>query len=347
MSTPNSSTDGTPDTDGPGFKLHLTFDDEFTNGFQSSPDGSVGWMTKLPDWGDDGRTLWGNHEAQYYSDPSVGENPFSVSHGVLSITATPAAPGTTPEGQAYRSGAITTFGSFAQTYGYFAVRAELPAGQGLWPAFWLLPANNVYSSELDVFEQLGNDPNTIYSTTHGETGPNWVVNFNPIHVPNVSTSFHTYGVDWEPTTTTFYFDGHKTVSVPTPGSLNSPMYMILNLAVGGQGSWPGADTSTAPASMKIAWVRAYATAATRDVSGSAAITSTSGLSAAPTLNGAAALSASDWTAGSLTAAHSTAASASTKVTTSTEHALSTLAIQPHAHSTSQSHAFVLNLQHMT
>ena len=172
----------------PESKLRMTFNQEFNNGFTSSPDGSQGWMTSLPYSGDNGRTLWGNDEIQYYSDKSVGENPFSVSHGVLSITATPAAPGTTPEGQAYRSGVITTFHSFAQTYGYFAVRAELPSGQGLWPAFWMEPANNIYSCELDVFEQLGSDPTTIYSTTHGETGPNWVVNFNPVHVADTSTA---------------------------------------------------------------------------------------------------------------------------------------------------------------
>ena len=323
-------------------KVRLTFDDEFKT-FQSSSDGSVGWMTKLPYWGDDGRTLWGNHEAQYYSDSSVGENPFSLSHDILSIKATPAAPGTTPEGQAYRSGTITTFGSFAQTYGYFAVRAELPAGQGLWPAFWLLPASNVYSSELDVFEQLGSDPTTIYSTTHGETGDQWVVNFNPIHTVNTSTGFHTYGVDWEPTTTTFYIDGHKTVSVPTPGSMNSPMYMILNLAVGGPGSWPGtADPSAFPASMKIAWVRAFATPATRDISGSAAITNAPNLTTSD-LGQLLTMSASDWSAGSLTAAPAATSSVSTKVLSSTDQSIHAAALVPHAHAVVQSHAMMLHL----
>ena len=266
---------------------------------------------------------------------------------MLSITATPAAPGTTPEGQAYRSGVITTFHSFAQTYGFFEVRAELPSGQGLWPAFWLEPANNIYSCELDAFEQLGSDPTTIYSTTHGETGPNWVVNFNPVHVANTSTAFHTYGVDWEPTTTTFYFDGHKTVSVPTPDSMNGPMYMILNLAVGGQWSWPGLDTSQTPASMKIDWVRAYATANTRDISGSAAITGTSGLSAPPVLSDMPTLSASDWTGGALTVNHGANIAAATKVSSSTEHSLGAMAILPHTHSTSQSHSFVLDLHHLS
>ncbi len=310
-------------------QVHLSFDDEFKT-FQSSPDGSVGWMTKYPYSGDNGRTLWGQ-ESQYYSDSSVGENPFSLSHNnVLSITATPAAPGTTPEGQLYRSGAITTFGSFAQTYGYFAVRAELPSGAGLWPAFWMEPANNVYSSELDVFEQLGNDPTTIYSTTHGETGNQWLVNFNTIHTVNTSTGFHTYGVDWEPTTTTFYIDGQKTVSVPTPESMNSPMYMILNLAVGGPGSWPGpAAASEFPASLKIAWVRAYATAATRDISGPAAITgNASSLSNAPTLNQVL-MSESDWSAGSINVNLGANAAVSTKVVSSTEHAVDALSILPH------------------
>ena len=250
----------------------LTFDDEF-NTFVSSPDGSQGWMTTYPYGGESARTLPGNNEAEYYSDPSVGENPFSDKGGILTITATPAAPGSNPYNLPYDSGLITTFGNFSQLYGYFEVRAELPAGAGLWPAFWMLPADNVYSSELDVFEVLGNSPTTLYSTTHGSTGGVWSSDAQALTVPNTSSGFHTYGVDWEPNTITFYMDGKAIASAPTPASMNQPMYMLLDLAVGGPGSWPGEPTSASefPASMKIDYVRAYATVNTQDVSGSAAI----------------------------------------------------------------------------
>jgi beta-glucanase (GH16 family) len=254
--------------------LHLTFDDEF-NSFVSSPDGSAGWMTAYPFGGENARTLVPNHEAEYYSDPSVGEDPFSLSNGVLSITATPAAPGSNPYNLPYDSGVITTYKSFSQLYGYFEVRAELPAGQGLWPAFWMLPASNVNTSELDVFEVLGNAAATIYETTHDtasgtDTGQQQVINGT-----NTSTGFHTYGVDWEPNTITFYIDGQAVATDPTPASMDQPMYMLLDLAVGGTGSWPGAPASSSefPAALQIDYVRAYATANTVDVSGTDVVSS--------------------------------------------------------------------------
>jgi beta-glucanase (GH16 family) len=230
-------------------------------------------MTSYPYQGEAARTLYPNDEAEYYSDPSVGENPFSLSDGVLSINATPAATGSNPYNLPYDSGLITTDTSFSQTYGYFEIRAELPSGKGLWPAFWMLPASNEYTSELDIFEMLGQDPSTVYSSVHGSNAGVWSTNTQTLNVPDTSAGFHTYGVDWEPTTTTFYMDGVEIASVPTPASMDSPMFMLLNLAVGGTGSWPGVPNAATnfPASMQIDYVRAYATAGTTFVGGSAAI----------------------------------------------------------------------------
>jgi beta-glucanase (GH16 family) len=252
----------------------LTFDDEF-NTFTSSPNGSVGWMTTYPYGGENARALPLNGEAEYYSDSSVGTNPFSDTNGILDITATPAVPGSNPYGLPYTSGLITTYKSFAMTYGYFEIRAELPAGQGLWPAFWLLPTATGYQSELDVFEVLGNSPTTLYFTTHNLVPGEPAGISQALTVANTSTGFHTYGVDWEPTTITLYIDGQVVATAPTPASMDSPMYMLANLAVGTSGSWPGApNSSTAfPATMQIDYVRAYATANTIEVSGTAAVES--------------------------------------------------------------------------
>jgi beta-glucanase (GH16 family) len=253
----------------------LTFDEEF-NSFTSSPDGSAGWMTSFPYGGESARTLPGNNEWEFYSDASVGVNPFTNTLGKLIINAAPSVPGSNPYGLPYTSGLITTFGSFSQLYGRFEMRAKLPAGQGLWPAFWMLPANNIYSCELDIFEVLGSSPTTLYATTHGETGRNWVVNSQALTVADTASGFHTYGVDWEPKTTTFFMDGKKIATSATPGSMNTPMYMLINLAVGGPGSWPGAPSANTfmPAKMVIEWVRAYATPYTRDIRGSAALVKT-------------------------------------------------------------------------
>jgi beta-glucanase (GH16 family) len=254
-------------------QLRLTFDDEFDT-FSNAPDGATGtWMTTYPYSGNAARTLSGNSEAEYYADSSVGANPFSLSGGVLQITASPTPAGVNTGGLPYVSGLITTDTSFSQTYGYFEVRAQLPAGRGLWPAFWLLPASNSYTSELDVFEVLSDQPAVVYSSVHGGYASGWATDIRPNATPDTSDGFHTFGVDWEPDTTSFYMDGRLLSTAATPDSMNTPMFMLLNLAVGGNGSWPGApDGATVfPAAMKIDYVRAYATANTRDASGSALV----------------------------------------------------------------------------
>ena len=237
----------------------LTFDDEF-NTFSSSSNGSQGWMTTLPYPGLSARSDGG---IEYYSDSSVGVNPFSDSNGVLSITAAPATQGIqTPAGSGltYTSGMMTTYKSFNQLYGYFEVRAQLPTGSGFWPAFWLLPANNTWPPELDVFEMLGKDPNTVFETAHSNVGgDNTMTHFNT-YLPNAATGFNTYGVDWEKSKITWYINGVAVASMATPADMDTPMYMLLNLAVGGSGSLAGAATGAA-ASMEIDYVRAYASGA--------------------------------------------------------------------------------------
>ncbi len=119
----------------PTSTMSLTFDDEF-NSFVSSPNGSAGWMTSWPYGGVNSRAFPGGQDNAYYSDSSIGYNPFKVVNGVLDITAiTAAAAGGNPDNLPYDSGVITTYKSLSQLYGYFEIRAELPAGQGLWPAF--------------------------------------------------------------------------------------------------------------------------------------------------------------------------------------------------------------------
>ena len=205
----------------------LTSDDEFDS-FSSSPDGTQGWLSRLPFSGAQGRTLSASQEVEYDSDSSVGVNPFSVQNGVLSMTASVA---TTPNpaNLPYNSGAISSLGSESQLYGYFEVRAKLPAGAGLWSAFWLVPTNGLSQSELDVFEVLGRDPTTIYETVHHMDNGVFVQNEAVVTGIDTSAAFHTYGVDWEPTPTTFYIDGVETNTMPTPANMNPPMMMILNL----------------------------------------------------------------------------------------------------------------------
>jgi beta-glucanase (GH16 family) len=251
--------------------MTLSFNSNF-NDFVTSPNGTSGWDTT---GGAGWRTLSGNNESEYYSDSSVGVNPFSVNNGILTITA---APGSNPDGLPYYSGIITTDGSYNFEYGYVSVTAELPAGAGMWPAFWLLPSNLSWPPEIDIMEMLGSDPNTIYVGTHSAVGGPNVGTTTPVYVGtatgNTATGFNTYAVDWEPNTITWYYDGTEIFSEATPADMHQPMYFLANLAVGGTGSWPGAPTSASefPATLQISSIQVYASPNTVAVSGSAALT---------------------------------------------------------------------------
>jgi beta-glucanase (GH16 family) len=186
--------------------LTETFSSDFTD-FVGSPNGSQGWQTTLPHGA---RTLTSNGELEYYSDPSVGYDPFSVQDGILNITAQPEV---NPDGLPYDSGAVTTEGSFSQLSGYFDMRAELPAGVGMWPAFWMLPTNLAGTREIDVMEMLGNDPLRYRATNHSPG--NGVVGAY-INTPDLSQGFHDYGVYWAPSSISFYFDGTMVADMKTP-----------------------------------------------------------------------------------------------------------------------------------
>jgi beta-glucanase (GH16 family) len=252
-------------------KYTQTFDDEFNA--LSLWNGTSG--TWRPDYGSgapgavnvDAYTLRGNGEQELYVSPSfkgtsgssLGLNPFSVADGVLTITASPVDPALQGAmwNYKYASGAITTRPSFAQTYGYFEMRAELPKGQGFWPAFWLVRADGSWPPELDVMEMLGNDPSTYYTTVHtNQTGAHTQTG-SAIHGPDTADGFHTYGVLWTKDTLAWFMDGVEVFRTATPADMNQPMYMIANLAVGG--GWPGNvdGTTSWPGEMKIDYIRAY------------------------------------------------------------------------------------------
>lgn len=241
----------------------LTFADEFDS--LSLWNGRSGtWQTTFP-WsaGKNGATLAGNEEKQWYIDAAFGPTrsvrPWSVRDGKLTITAARAAPAIQPliGGYRYVSGLLTTHESFRQTYGYFEMRAKLPTGQGLWPAFWLLPPDGKWPPEIDVVEMLGRDPRTIYASVHFEAEGRHRQEQKATAVPDTSADWHTYGVQWGPDEITWYFDRAVIFKTRTPPDLHGPMYMLVNLAVGGK--WPGdPDASTRfPASMMVDYVRAY------------------------------------------------------------------------------------------
>jgi beta-glucanase (GH16 family) len=193
------------------------------------------------------------------------DNPFSTSNGVLTIKAAASSAQVLSAVGAwakYTSGLITTQFSFSQTYGYFEIRAKLPKGEGLWPAFWLLPKDETWPPEIDAMEAFG-APNPqgdggvtmIHYASHALKNGNSCGAWYNTGV-DITAAFHNYGVDVEPSGITYYFDGKPYATCAPNPDVNKPMYMLVNLAVGG---WPGSpNAQTAfPASLQVQYVRAY------------------------------------------------------------------------------------------
>jgi beta-glucanase (GH16 family) len=241
------------------------------------------FSTRYEEWGGL-RTLPGNKEQELYVDPGfvpsprgtdklgnadappgssvkpLGVNPFSFGDGALDITAIPTPP-TLQElvDRQYLSGMLSTDRFFAQRYGYFEIRARLPSGRGLWPAFWLVSKTQREHIEVDVMEAVGWDTAHVYQSTHISPSRG-----KGIHVRVGGEGFdytmapHSYGIEWTPDELVFYIDRQETTRTNgAPFRDAPPMYMIANLAVGG--GWAGTpDNDTQfPAVMRINHIRAY------------------------------------------------------------------------------------------
>ncbi|WP_250002032.1 family 16 glycosylhydrolase [Actinoplanes sp. M2I2] len=207
---------------------------------------------------------WGNNEQQYYTNST--SNVRVNGQGQLEITARRENPagyqchyGTCQ----YTSGRILTADKFSQTYGRFEARIKIPKTQGIWPAFWMLGGNNwPTTGEIDIMENVGKEPNTVYGTVHGPgySGGSAIGGNRNIGTP-LGDAFHNYAVEWSPNLIVWYLDGSEFFRV-TPASLGGRQwvfdhnhFMILNVAVGGY--WPGyPDASTVlPQTMTVDWVR--------------------------------------------------------------------------------------------
>jgi beta-glucanase (GH16 family) len=246
------------------YTLRETFSDEFDT--LSLWDGHTGtWATQFYYDGIANRTLTSNGELQMYVDPGftgsgsrpLGLDPFEINDGVLDIVATivPDQISRRMWDYRYASGLITTRRSFSQTYGYFEVRAKLPEGKGLWPAFWLLPQGGGWPPEIDVLEQLGREPAIVYVGVHSNAYNDQTMR---VDLGETTENFHAYGMLWDPEHITWFIDGRQVRQIATPNDMHDPMYMLVNLAIGGNWAQAPDPFTRFPARMSVDYVRAYA-----------------------------------------------------------------------------------------
>ena len=240
--------------------------DDFNGAAGADVDGSK-WSHEVGGSGN------GNNELQYYTDGT--NNTALDGQGHLVITARKENPnnyqcwyGTCT----YTSGKISTAGKFTQRYGHVESRIKIPRGQGVWPAFWML-GDDIGSAgwpncgEIDVMENVGNEPGTVHGSVHGPgySGGNPLT--GTYTLPNgqaFADGFHTFAVDWSPDSITWSVDGNV-YETHTPADTNGnqwvfdhPFYLMLNFAVGGD--WPGSpnDGTPFPQSMTVDYVHVSA-----------------------------------------------------------------------------------------
>jgi beta-glucanase (GH16 family) len=187
----------------PDIEWQLVFEDEFDGDSLDTSKWNIDTGDGCPDL-----CGWGNNEKQVYSEDNI-----TVSGGVLTIQGRQEADGT------YTSARINSKGKFDFQYGKVEVKARLPAGQGTWPAIWMLHSDpTIYgpwplSGEIDIMEafNLGVDGNTaIRSSTHyglptqppeGTTAAYGPAGFSP------DMNSYVYTLEWERDKIRFYVDG--------------------------------------------------------------------------------------------------------------------------------------------
>ena len=211
---------------------------------------------------------WYNGELQYYS---AGQN-LRVADGLLTVEARHEKldPAKFPDwgGQEYTSAKIFSKGGWK--YGFYEVRAKLPCARGTWPAIWMMPQDDApwpEGGEIDILEQVGSQPNVAHATLHtalfNHTKGNGRGAETP--VPTACTAFHRYQLAWTVDSITMGVDDRAYMRVRNdqPGGrgawpFDSPFYLILNLAIGGDwAASKGIDDAALPQRMEVDYVRVW------------------------------------------------------------------------------------------
>ena len=247
----------------------LVWSDEF-NGPANAPPDPAKWTYDLGN-----NNGWGNRELENYTkDPAnahMDGNGNLVVHAEPIKSETPPAPGA----PAYTSARIKTLGLFAigpdpHTIIRVETRVKVPAGAGMWPAFWMLGGtfnnrNWPQCGEIDIMESIGREPTMNHGSLHGpgySGGQPKTAIYTLPGGKKFADDFHTFAIDWTPTAVTFYVDDvayntvHDTdIPAGTQWVYNQPFFVLLNLAVGGNFAGPVGAETVFPKELLVDYVR--------------------------------------------------------------------------------------------
>jgi hypothetical protein len=248
-STPPPPPTGAP----PGFPTLLWSDE-----FNGSAINSSNWTYDL------GNSGFGNNELQNYTNRSVNAR---TENGTLIIEARRENLG----GSAYTSARLKTEGR--RTFGvntWVEARIQVPQGQGIWPAFWML-GSSISSigwpscGELDIMEMRGQNPFQNLGTMHWANNDGSHASFGGSVNSSVSLAagFHTFAISRTPTTIRWYLDGTQYHEANIAGGINSTsefqgqFFIILNVAVGGNFVGSPDSGTPFPQQMRVDYVRVW------------------------------------------------------------------------------------------
>lgn len=245
----------------------------FLQNFTAMPNGSLDsskWNYSIGN----GVNGWGNQEAEYYTASPTN---VRIENGSLVIQANEVGHYKTKtlnengsrvieaqrvnyRGFDYTSARINTLGKESFLFGKIEIDAKMPAGESTWPAIWLLSSNNSYvdlsppsdrqrylnSGEIDIAEEYGPTPSYVQVVAH-HAGISR--NAGAVEVPDDTTQFNTYTLEWTPTKLIYLVNGKPFYEYSKPANatyvewpFDKPFYLIINDAIRGtrvQGTKPG------------------------------------------------------------------------------------------------------------
>ncbi len=211
-----------------------------------------------------GTNGWGNNESQYYTNRPQN---VKIDSGILVITALKES----YNGYQYTSARLHTKNKAYWKYGRIEMRAKLPKGRGTWPAFWMLPQQQIYGSnywpdngEIDIMEYVGYEPSVVHGTVHTHENYGGSSISRTITYYGVENDFHVYAIEWTPEIIRFYVDSYYYGSYQKLGHawnywpFDQNFFLLLNFAIGGNwGGAQGIDNTIFPQTYKIDYVRVY------------------------------------------------------------------------------------------
>lgn len=215
-------------------------------------------------WQDRGCTIGSNDEMQWYVPEQV-----QLKEGTLQLIAKKqTVQGTDGKQYDYASGMVTTGppahdkpAKLAFTFGKVEVKFKIPEGTGLWPAIWLLPASEESRPEIDMLEVLGDDTGRLRMRLHPEDRAEPSVGKQYSLPPGytLASQWRTVALDWSPGALRMYLDGKLVWALDSELVPDEPMYLVLNLAVGGHYPGPPDANTTFPALFEIdhVWITAH------------------------------------------------------------------------------------------